>query len=173
MQLISLCPMILGDNSDENCQSAAFSQTERSSLYLPQSNKPQVCIICNHSSKGHVTNLNCICEAQHAASFLAATQFNLDAVFDRISTLQDVNSVFAAEIMSHKRYIILYILQYRQDFDWQMNLEENVVYNAFHNWMSALQLESHGYVLTDYRILLNSSFLPDQYITNHKLKQLR
>ena len=84
------------NNFDESCKSAASSRTKRSSLYLPQQNKPQVCIICNHSSKGHVTKPNCICEVGRAESFLVATRFNLDAVFDGTSTLQNVSNVFAA-----------------------------------------------------------------------------
>lgn len=99
-----------GDNFDESCKSVATSRTKRSSLYLPQPNKPQVSIICNRSSKGHVNKLNRICEVGRAESFLAATRFNLDAVFDRTSTLQDVNSVFAVDIMYHKRCINQYIL---------------------------------------------------------------
>ena len=44
--------------------------------------------------------------------------------------------------------------------------------NITYTWISTLQLGSHGYVLTDCRILLNSSLPPDQHITNRKLKQL-
>ena len=76
--------------------------------------------------------------------------------------------------MCHKRCINQYNLQYKQDFERQMNVKEDIpdaMYDAFYNWMSALQLESHGYTSTDCGILLNSSLPRHQHITNCKLKQ--
>lgn len=151
-------------------------RSKRSSLCVSQNKKPQVCVICNHSSKGkYETQLHRICEVERAKSFLAATRFNLDAVFDRTSTLQDVNSVFAADIMCHKKCINQYILQYKRDLDRQITIEESIpneVFEAFQNLLSKLQLDSNGYALSDCRIIVNNALQPDQHICNRKLKHM-
>lgn len=73
------------------------------------------CIVCNQLKVKGDSKLYRICEKFRAEQLLIASRFYLDAVFERIATLEDVNSVFAADIHCHKNCIRKYILNYQRD----------------------------------------------------------
>ena len=54
----------------------------------------------------------CICEDDRAVRFLKADVFFQDDVYYRTSDLQDVNTVFGADLYCHKNYITNYLVKY-------------------------------------------------------------
>ena len=53
-----------------------------------------------------------MCEDCRAKLFLAATHFNLDSVYTRMSIDDSEEKLFAADIVSHRYCINRYLLQY-------------------------------------------------------------
>ena len=80
-------------------------RSSRKKARLSESNISSVRIICNQTKSKGDKRLYRISEVDRAQLLLEATCFNLDSIFDRTSTLQDVSSVFAADIMCHKKCI--------------------------------------------------------------------
>ena len=90
------------------------------------------CVICgNKKYKGDIKLLR-ICEKDRAEKFLVATHYFQDEVFSRTSTLDDINSVFAADILYHSACMSHYLIKYsrhKEEFDTLVH--DTTVKNAF------------------------------------------
>ena len=83
---------------DDHQPGTVRSSRKRGCLF--ESNISVMCLICNQTKSKGDKRLYWISEVDHALLLLEATHFNLDRVFDKTSTLQDVCSVFTADIIS-------------------------------------------------------------------------
>ena len=70
------------------------------------------CIICDNKSYKQLYTKCRISESNRAMSFLAATNFFQDSVFDRTCDLQDPHSVFGADLYYHNECMTKYMYKY-------------------------------------------------------------
>ena len=82
-----------------------------------RSQDTNVCIICDKPRLKADANLYRICEAKRAKVFLSAMNYNLDDVYTRCSTYKTVERIFAADIVSHKSCMNLYLLNYQRKME--------------------------------------------------------
>ena len=100
--------------AQENSKDTENVQARKRTQRLSKSELlPSVCIICNQSKRKSETKLFRICEPGRAQEFLDATRFFLDEVFERTSTMNDISSVFASNIMYHNNCMKPYINKFR------------------------------------------------------------
>ena len=91
---------------------------KRARHYSPEaritSNLDRLCIICNQKSHKQIYHKYRICEYPRAEGFLKATLYLQDDVFTRTCDLQDVSSVFGADLLCHDNCISGYLLKYKR-----------------------------------------------------------
>ena len=165
-QLLSGTSLQENSNDTENLQARKRTPRSRKSDVLPTA-----CIICNHSKHKNETKLYRICESGRAQQFLEATKFRLDEVFERISTLSDVSSVLASDIMYHNNCLKPYINKFQ-------NLNKNESYyskSEKHDKLSAfvqnIDFQTIGFALND----LRDTFMeqnPTMVTTNKEIKSV-
>lgn len=102
------------DQAQKDCRSSR-SQAVRSppiSGTAGASSRDLNCIICAKKSCKQVYTKYRISESNRASSFLCATNYFQDAVFERTCDLQDPCSVFGADIYYHNECMIKYMYKY-------------------------------------------------------------
>lgn len=134
------------------------------------------CVVCNQVKCKGDTKLYRISEDVRAEQLLKAAKFYLDSVFQRISTLENKERVFAAGLYCHKNCIKRYILNYERDAvndaAEEIRDSDNLI-ESFKNFLSTLKLESRGYSISYLRNEFNEKYLPsDKHVSNRKIKGL-
>ena len=67
-------------------------------------------------SKGDAKRMR-ICEARRARLFLSAIKYNKDDIYTCCSLLQNINDVFAANVMYHKRCLSNYLRRFEHEIE--------------------------------------------------------
>lgn len=83
-------------------------------LHSSLSHYKKTCVICGKIKCHGILEKYRISEKDRAAKFLEATVFLQDDVYRRTCDLQDINSVFGADLVCHKRCINRYLLEYER-----------------------------------------------------------
>ena len=82
----------------------------------PLSQKPNIykhkCVICNQIKVKSICEKFCLSESPRAEMFLKATVHYQDEIYTRTCVIQEVSSVFAADLSYHKICIKNYLLKY-------------------------------------------------------------
>ena len=158
------------------------SEEERANVaYIPRLKRrksngvdSKVCVICQNYSYKKDHKLYRICENDRAELMLAATKFNLDSVYTRLSIYNTKEKLFAADVFCHKQCINRYLLQYKRDQDdtrLEQELCDDVVMEQFELFVSQLHLSNTGYTISYCRDLINDQ-LPEQKLNNKQVKRL-
>ena len=74
----------------------------------------QMCVICGNAKHHGNYEKYRIFESQRAKNFLEATVFMQDEVYTRTCDLQDIHSVFGADLYCHKQCVNRHLLQYKR-----------------------------------------------------------
>ena len=135
---------------------------------------PKICIICQKIYSGKDNKLYRLCENDRADLFLSATRFNLDEVFTRASLYDKKEKLFAADILSHKKCMNRYLLQYKRDMDRNIsyNLEDfdEELKEQFRIMTENLDLDNNAYTVSYCCNFLNEKL--NQNINNRQVKSL-
>ena len=118
---------------------------------------------------------NCIVSVRMIAQmFLSATRFNLDEVFTRAPLYDTKEKLFAADILSHKKCMNRYLLQYKRDMDRNIsyNLEDfdEELKEQFRIMTENLDLDNNAYTVSYCCNFLNEKLT--QNINNRQVKSL-
>jgi len=133
------------------------------------------CVICNHVKHQGTYEKFRICEFDRAKKFLEATVYMQDEVYVRTCDLQDVNSVFGADIYCHNTCIKVYLLKYDRC---KINLSSpkqsvNAKQMAWSAVIPAIEtglLQGDGYELSYVRDCMNNEL--GSHLTNQEVKVL-
>ena len=135
---------------------------------------PKICVICQKIYSGKDSKLYRLCENDRADLFLSATRFNLDEVFTRTSLYDTKEKLFAAGILSHKKCMNRYLLQYKRDMDQNIsyNLEDfdEELKEQFRIMTENLDLDNNAYTVSYCCNFLNEKL--NQNINNRQVKSL-
>ena len=135
---------------------------------------PKICITCQKIYSGKDNKLYRLCENDRADLFLSATIFNLDEVFTRASLYDTKEKLFAADILSHKKCMNRYLLQYKRDMDRNIsyNLEDfdEELKEQFRIMTENLDLDNNAYTVSYCCNFLNEKL--NQNINNRQVKSL-
>lgn len=161
-------------SSEEEGNTGTQQQRQKSRLRLSEQIKK--CTVCNKFKIKGDPKLYRVCEKFRAEQLLKASRFYLDSVFQRIGTLEDINSVFAADIHCHKNCIRKYILNYQRDIEKDAAEEiasSEGLTESFTTFLATLQFETKGYSISYLRNEFNDKYLSsDIHISNRKMKSL-
>ena len=138
--------------AQENSKDTENVQARKRTQRLSKSELlPSVCIICNQSKRKSETKLFRICEPGRAQEFLDATRFFLDEVFERTSTLNDISSVFASDIMYHNNCMKPYINKFKTSKESENDPVQRKQHDDIKKFVENINFQSKGYTLSDLR----------------------
>lgn len=151
-----------GSTETTDDQSKRFST--RSKIKPRESPNPAdiystACVICGQIKYKGVCEKFRIAESNRAEIFLKATVFYQDDVYTRTCDLQDIHSVFGADLLCHKNCIRSYIRRYEKDTecsDAQQEVPPKI--KVFHELIASVDanlLKGVGYALSDIRDMAN------------------
>jgi hypothetical protein len=136
----------------------------------------QVCVVCGFVKHKNVYEKYRISELDRADKFLKATVFFQDKVYTRTCDLENVPSVFGADIYSHKDCIKKYLKAYddRQSGrgSEQAYCQKIAAWNQVAAKVKHGFTEGIGYDLSDVRDMLNQLLPDDKHIRNREAKIL-
>lgn len=158
------------DSSPE--ESDAREQVERRHS-TRQQREGDWCIICgNKKYKGDLRLLR-ICEKERAEKFLLATRYFQDEVFSRTSTCDDVQSVFAADILYHSACMSHYLIKYsRSTESCESLINDTSIKSSFQKLLDKIDFSKNGYELSQLSQFMNSECDLEGTITNKQVKTL-
>ena len=117
------------------------------------------CIICNQIKCQSVLKRFRISESNHARNLINAVNFNKDSVYTRCILYKTPGDIFAADVMYHKKCMVIYIGQFMRDIDNLMSSadvnDDPCLEDAFEKMLLILELDKCGYALSDCRELMN------------------
>lgn len=164
------------ESSSEEEDNIAQHQRQRQKSTAGPSGQLKKCVVCNQLKVKGDSKLYRICEKFRAEQLLKASRFYLDAVFQRTGTLEDVNSVFAADVHSHKNCIRKYILNYQRDI--KKDVDEDTagfenLQESFTEFAATLQFDTKGYSIAYLRNEFSEKYLSSELqISNRRMKSL-
>lgn len=138
-----------------------------------QQREGEWCIICgNKKYKGDLRLLR-ICEKVRAERFLLATRYFQDEVFSRTSTLDNVMSVFAADVLYHSACMSNYLMRYsRSTENCESFINDTTIKSEFYKLLERLDFSQNGYELSELSQFMNSECELERTITNKQVKTL-
>lgn len=134
----------------------------------------KTCVICGKIKCHGILEKYRISEKDRAAKFLEATVFLQDDVYRRTCDLQDINSVFGADLVCHKRCINRYLLEYERIC---LNQSGDPVSSKKQAWLEVVReiemrlSDGEGLELSYVRKLMNEK-ISSSSITNQEVKVL-
>ena len=100
-----------------------------------------------------------ISEKSRAMNFIRAYNFFKDDVHTRCILYKTPGDIFAADIMYHKTCLDLYFYKFRKDIENILSYEDDEINEQmetiFNDVVASLELELHGYALSDIRDIMN------------------
>lgn len=132
------------------------------------------CVVCGQIKyKGDFEKFR-ICEGDRAWKFLQATVYFQDEVYTRTCDLQDVQSVFGADLFCHKKCIRSYLVKYERasqtsGHQSQLSPKMKVFKDVVESIDSGLS-RGEGYAISDLRDYANQ--IGDSRFTNREIKVL-
>ena len=133
----------------------------------------ELCVICNNKKyKGDLRLLR-ICEKERAEKFLTVTHHFQEDVFSRVSILDDVESVFAADVLYHKLCMTNYLSKYSRNVEqFETLIQDSNVTTGFQKLLDKLDLSENGYELSDLTSFMNSECELESLLSNRQMKNL-
>jgi hypothetical protein len=136
----------------------------------------KVCVVCGQIKyKGDCEKFR-MSECERAEKFLQATVYFQDEVYTRTCDLQDIQSVFGADLFCHKNCIKLYLLRYERTMQKscrQVQLSPKL--KAFHELVANIDpalSRGEGYSISNLKEQANQLAGVDSPFTNRELKVL-
>ena len=142
------------------------------------------CVICNFVKKRNISERFRIGSKSRAWHFLAAINFNKDDVYQRCVFCKQPGDVFAADVLYHSNCLSAYLLKFDRELE-KVNeycvnassgdTDSDELSKAVNDLCSQLNLDTHGYALSECRDQINASLTRpgrDIYINNRRLTNL-
>lgn len=129
--------------------------------------KDKPCVICNLVKHKGTSERFRISENARAKHFICAYTFHKDDVYTRCVLYKTPGDIFAADVMYHKKCLETYFSKFRREVEAVLLYEDTrndteEVLNIFKTMVYSLELDSHGYAVSDIRQLLNQRFIEEE-----------
>lgn len=134
-----------------------------------------LCIICNQIKTKGICEKFRLCELPRAKKFLEATVFFQDEVYTRTCDIQDVSSIFGADLYCHKVCIRNYLTKFDRTQGTEVESSTNIKKTAWEKVASDVKLgfeRGQGFELSKLRDSIIAIIGPEGTITNKEVKLL-
>ena len=148
-------------------ESAPFSPKSRLKRVKTTVNaREKPCIFSNQFKCQGNTKKYHISEVNVAKTLLKAANFNKDSVHTQCILFKNVGDVFAADVMYHSNCLNKYFKIFRYDIDSLMVFEieddKDRLEDTFKELITSMDINKHGYVLSDVRDLMNEKLKEEE-----------
>ena len=114
-----------------------------------------------------------ICEKIEAEKFLLATRYSQDEVFSRTCPLDDIMSVFAADVLYHSAYMSNYLMIYsRSTENCESFTNDTTIKSGFHKLPVELDYSQNGCELSELSQFMKFECDIEGTIANKQVKAL-
>ena len=124
------------------------------------------CIFLNQFKYQSNTKRYRTSEVNVAKTLLKAAKFNKNNVHTQCILLKNVGDVFAADVMYHSNCLNKYFKKFRYDVDSLMAFEieddKDRLEDTFKELITSMDINKHGYVLSDVRDLMNEKLKEEE-----------
>ena len=168
--------------ADGNSESFATVPNVRSKNTPRPGPSPQIdiyrqkCVICGCVKHQGLDEKYRISESNRALKFLEASVFIQDDVYTRTCDLQDVNSVFGADLYCHKICVNRYIQKYEREFSRKSNeRHRSCKQKAWSDVVCHIEMglcNGEGYELSYVRDIMNKKLESENTVSNREVKVL-